>query len=192
MRSLCLDEDPSSGWRVGGAKAGFLHSLALPRALVPPAWPGSGAGEVRAEGPRDSGASASAALRPQAAQVPALLQAAQEHQRPRQEQVGPERPPRQCLPGAAPAHGQFGLRTPMGGGTGQPLGPGLHPNSLPVHPPAHEPLPCGHPGGGGAGPLATSTALNSQTTSVRLWLPSLPDSCFVGQPTEPWGCRCNL
>lgn len=75
---------------------------------------------------------------PQAAQVPALLQAAQEHQRPRQEQVGLERPPRQCLPGAAPADGQSGLRNPVGGDTWQPLGPGLSPYtcSLCAHQPA--------------------------------------------------------
>lgn len=75
---------------------------------------------------------------PQAAQVPALLQAAQEHQWPRQEQVGLERPPWQCLPGAAPADGQSGLRNPVGGDTWQPLGPGLSPYtcSLCAHQPA--------------------------------------------------------
>lgn len=61
-------------------------------------------------------ATSSAALCPQATQVPSLLQAAPEHQRPHQEQVGFERPPWQCLPGAAPPHGQFGLRKPVGDG----------------------------------------------------------------------------
>lgn len=66
--------------------------------------------------------------------MPALLQAAQEHQQPRQEQVRLERPPRQCLPRAAPAHGQLGLRNPESGGTFRP-GLGPHSCSLCTHQP---------------------------------------------------------
>ena len=108
-----------TGWGYQSLGSSMAWS-GLGPALWASAFPGRRAGVVSRKGPgvgrgswdRAGWPPPALTLCPQAAQVPALLQAAQEHQQPRQEQVGLEWPPRQCLPRAAPAHGQLGLRGP--------------------------------------------------------------------------------
>lgn len=72
------------------------------------------------------------------------------------------------------------------GAPGTPGGLASTPTLVTVHPPAHEPLPCGHPGGGRAGPLATSTAPNSRQL-VQPWLPSFAQFLHLGAANQALG-----
>lgn len=77
----------------------------------------------------------------------------------------------------------------MGGGTWQPLGPGLslHSCSLCAHRPVSlcpaPPLPRGRPGGGSTGPPAASTALNSDDFCQQ-WLPSFAQILLPGAANQ--------
>ena len=160
-----------TGWGYQSLGSSMAWS-GLGPALWASAFPGRRAGVVSRKGPgvgqgswdRAGWPPPALTLCPQAAQVPALLQAAQEHQQPRQEQVGLEWPPRQCLPRAAPAHGQLGLRGPESGGTLRP-GLGPHSCSLCAHQPI-EPLP---------GPHCCPVAILEAAAALAHWLLLSPE-----------------
>ncbi|XP_044515288.1 proline-rich proteoglycan 2-like [Gracilinanus agilis] len=138
-------------------------------------------------------------------QVQAVLQAAEDHQPPDQEQGRPERPPRQCLPGAAPAHGPLGLSDHHHPVHAQPLPRPRRPvpgpvrgvsrqRNLPAPPPPPPPTPAPQPAGAAS---RGSRAAARPSRGALAHFPassSSPSRTSIGAQPWAWGRRdpCGL